>query len=74
MRGEPRAKAKKAAVAAMLRRIGSIVQRSHDIAHNCDRPRYQYQALTDAQAKKMLEDIESFVSVLDKHLDDHRID
>lgn len=67
------AKATKEAAAAILGRIGTIVQRRHDIVHNCDRPRYAYQGMTPPQAKKMLADVVDFVAVLDTHLDDHRV-
>jgi hypothetical protein len=70
--GKPLAEAKKEAASALLQRVGAIVQRRHDIAHNCDRPKYKPQSLTAAQAKKMLDDVESFVDVLDAHLDAER--
>ena len=60
LNGKPLTDAKKEAVAALLGRVGRIVQRRHDIAHNCDRPRYAYSAMTAAQAT-------------DAHLDAHRL-
>jgi len=65
--------AKEEAVGALLARIGRIVQRRHDIAHNCDRPRYAYTAMTPPQASKMLRDVKSFAEILDAHLDAHRV-
>ena len=66
-----RTDAQKKAVAALLRRIGSIVQRRHDIAHNCDRPKVALQIIDEPRTKKMLADIKSFVTILDDHLTTH---
>lgn len=73
LHGQHLADAKEEAVAALLGRVGRIVQRRHDIAHNCDRPRYAYSRMTPPQATKMLHDVQSFVGILDAHLDAHRI-
>jgi hypothetical protein len=59
--------------AAVMRRMGEIVQRRHDVVHNCDRPKSAKQRLTLGQAKAMLVDVHDFVKILDKHLDDHRL-
>ena len=71
--GEARSKAARKASAALLRRMGEIVQRRHDIAHNCDRPKTAKQKLSLPQASKMLTDVHDFVSILDNHLDAHRL-
>jgi len=65
--------ANKRAGAAVLRRIGTIIQRRHDIVHNCDRPKSAHQPLKVGTAKNMLTDIGSFVAILDGHLDAHWI-
>ena len=39
---------------AVMTRMGKIVQRRHDIVHNCDRPKVAKQSLTITQAKAML--------------------
>jgi hypothetical protein len=62
---------RKEAKAALLERLGKIIQRRHDIAHNCDRPKTAYQAMSPASAKKMVADVAAFVDVLDRHLDAH---
>jgi hypothetical protein len=59
--------------AHVLRRMGEIVQRRHDIVHNCDRPKSAKQWLSLGQAKAMLVDVHDFVKVLDAHLDAHRL-
>lgn len=71
--GRARADAPRKASAALLRRMGEIVQRRHDIVHNCDRPKTAKQALSLTQASKMLTDVQDFVSILDDHLDAHRL-
>lgn len=58
---------------AVLKRIGEIVQRRHDIVHNCDRPKTAKQPLSLSAAKKMLTDVHDFVLILDDHLEAHRI-
>lgn len=70
--GDAKAKAPKKAAAAVLLRIGEIVQRRNDIAHNCDRPKTAKQPLTLPSAKKMLVDVRDFVTILDDHLETHR--
>ena len=54
-------------------RMGEIVQRRHDVVHNCDRPRTAKQRTSLPKAKKMLVDIEDFATILDDHLDAHRL-
>lgn len=68
-----RGRVRRSAANSVLRRIGEIVQRRHDIVHNCDRPKLAKQRLSLSAAKKMLTDIESFVTILDDHLDQHRL-
>lgn len=71
--GQARSRGPAKASAALLRRMGDIVQRRHDIAHNCDRPKNAKQPLSLSQARKMITDVEDFVTVLDVHLDAHRV-
>lgn len=59
--------------ASVLERMGGIVQRRHDIVHNCDRPRTAKQRISLPKAKKMLVDVEDFAAILDNHLDAHRL-
>jgi hypothetical protein len=61
--------ARRKAAAAVLRRVGVVVQRRHDIVHNCDRPKNAPQALKIGSARNMLTDVGSFVAVTDKHID-----
>jgi hypothetical protein len=49
--------------------IGVIVQRRHDIVHNCDRPRNAPQPLKVGSARNMLTDVGAFVEVTDTHID-----
>lgn len=70
--GNHRKKAIAAAQSAMMERIGDIVQRRHDIVHNCDRPKQAITAITPTQAKWMVADIRSFVEILDDHVQAHR--
>lgn len=71
--GQAKQKATKKAASAVLTRIGSIVQRRHDIVHNCDRPKSALQGITRGAAQKMIADIKSFITILDDHLDAHRV-
>ena len=71
--GPDKAKGPGRASAAVLRRMGEIVQRRHDVVHNCDRPRTAKQRISLPQAKKMLIDVEDFVRILDVHLDANRV-
>lgn len=68
-----RTEARKQAAAALLKRMLVIVQRRHDIVHNVDRPKSALQGLTAGQAKAMVRDINDFITILDKHLDQHRV-
>ena len=67
LNGKNKEDSRKRAAAAVLRRIGSIVQRRHDIVHNCDRPKNAPQVLKIGTAKNMLLDVGSFVTILDEH-------
>lgn len=58
---------------AVLERMGEIVQRRHDVVHNCDRPKTAKQRITLPKAGKMLADVEGFVKILDDHLDAYRL-
>jgi len=71
--GEAKAEGPKKVSAAVLGRMGEIVQRRHDIVHNCDRPKTAKQRLSLGQAKAMLADVHDFVKILDTHLDQHRL-
>ncbi len=71
--GQAKAHGPKKVSAAVLERMGEIVQRRHDVVHNCDRPKTAKQQLSLSKAKKMLTDIEDFVSILDDHLQGHRL-
>jgi hypothetical protein len=70
--GKPKQEAKRKAVAHLLKHIGEIVQRRHDIVHNCDRPKSATQSLTIPAAKKMLNDIQEFARILDDHINANR--
>lgn len=66
------AAARRKAASDVLKRIGTIVQRRHDIVHNCDRPKSTPKPLKPGSAKNMLTDIGDFVDVIDAHLEAHR--
>lgn len=70
--GQARSRAPAKASAALLRRMGEIVQRRH-VVHNCDRPKTAKQPLSLSAAGKMLTDVNDFVCVLDDHVDAHRL-
>jgi hypothetical protein len=70
---QTRDRRRKEAIAALKKRIGSIVQRRHDIVHNCDRPKVALQSLTTTQAQRMVADIHDFVRILDNHITTHRL-
>lgn len=61
------------AAGAMISRIEEVVQRRHDIVHNCDRPKTALQHITASQAKKMVTDIRDFVVILDDHVAKYRV-
>lgn len=65
-------KARERVAGAVLRRIGAIVERRHNVVHNCDRPRTAIQGMPRSLAKGMIADIKSFVTILDDHLEKHR--
>jgi hypothetical protein len=70
--GQRKQAARTTAAAAVLRRMGAIVQRRHDIVHNCNRPKNTPQVLKVGTAKNMLVDIRSFVTILDDHRSAHK--
>jgi hypothetical protein len=65
--------AKRQVAAHALKRMGSIVQRRHDVVHNCDRPKQALTALRHNAARDMIRDVKDFVTILDDHLQAHRI-
>jgi hypothetical protein len=71
--GQAKAEGPKKVSAAILGRMGEIVQRRHDVVHNCDRPKTAKQRMSLPKARKMLVDVEDFVTILDDHLDAHRL-
>lgn len=71
--GDEREKRTKKAISTLLSRIGGIVQRRHDVVHNCDRPKVAVQTLTAGQARAMVKDVAEFVTVLDDHICAQRI-
>jgi hypothetical protein len=71
--GKTKGKGPKKVQVAVLKRMGEIVQRRHDVVHNCDRPKTAKQRLSLPQAKKMLTDVNDFVTILDEHLDAYRL-
>lgn len=73
LKGRAKADAPRQVSSAVLKRLGEIVQRRHDIVHNCDRPKTAKQSITLSMAKKMLTDVEDFITILDDHLDVHRL-
>lgn len=64
---------RKTSASTILIRVGSIVQRRHDIVHNCDRPKNAIQDMRRNSAKGMLNDLSGFIRILDDHLDTNRI-
>jgi hypothetical protein len=71
--GDDKAEARRKAASHTLLRVGSIVQRRHDIVHNCDRPKSAPQPLKVGSARNMLTDVGDLVSVLDAHIETHRV-
>lgn len=65
--------AQRKAASHLLDRIEGIVQRRHDIAHNCDRPKNAPRPLKAGTARNMLADISAFVTILDNYVDAHRL-
>jgi hypothetical protein len=66
-------KAKGQVAAHALQRMGSIVQRRHDVVHNCDRPKQALTPLGHNAARDMLRDVKDFITIFDDHLQAHRI-
>lgn len=64
--------AKKSAGQQMLRKLGRIIQRRHDIAHNCDRPKMAVGRIGEPNVRKAINYIRTFVQALHDHLEQHR--
>jgi hypothetical protein len=71
--GKARSDAPKQVAAAVLKRMATIIQRRHDVVHNCDRPKTAVKPLKLTTARAILRDVHDFVTVLDDHLQLHRI-
>ena len=56
----------------LIVRVGKIIQRRHDIVHNCDRPKQSVTALSQAAATKMIRDLRDLIEILDSHLEHYR--
>ena len=66
--GTAKNKAKKSALDHLGRRMQSIFQRRHDCIHNCDRPKYAIQGMTEDQCRKAIEDVDFVVNRCIDHL------
>lgn len=66
--GSAKSKAKKVALEHLGRRMQSIFQRRHDCIHNCDRPKYAIQSITEDKTRKALEDVDFIVCRCTDHL------
>jgi len=64
---------RKAAIFALRSRISLIIQRRHDIVHNCDRPKVSPLRINPSDAAAMVADISDFVSILDDHIQVNRL-
>lgn len=62
LQGAAKNKAKKLALEHLGRRMQSIFQRRHDCIHNCDRPKYAIQAITEDKTRKAIEDVAFLVN------------
>ncbi len=71
--GKPKQDARRKVIAHLLKHLGEIIQRRHDIVHNCDRPKSAKQGLTIPAAQKKLTDVQDFVRILDDHIDKNRM-
>ncbi len=68
--GKPKTDARKAALKAMTRRLGDVIQRRHDCIHNCDRPKNAPQIIASPGAvKNVIRDIRFLVGNCDTHID-----
>lgn len=59
--GAPRATASKAALRRFEEHCGRLFQRRHDLIHNCDRPKYSLQRITENAARSTIKDVEFLV-------------
>lgn len=55
--GKPRAIASKQALKRFEEHYGILFQRRHDLIHNCDRPKYALQRITEYGASRTIEDV-----------------
>lgn len=55
-------KARKSALEHFGRKMQKIFQRRHDCIHNCDRPKYAIQAVSEGGAEKAIDDVHFLVS------------
>ena len=68
--GKPKANARKAALNAMTRRLGNLIQRRHDCIHNCDRPKNALQSIGNpGSVRNAIRDIRFSVGHCDAHID-----
>lgn len=68
--GEPKTDAHKAALNAMTRRLGNLIQRRHDCIHNCDRPKNALQPVGNpGSVRNVIRDIRFSVGQCDAHID-----
>ncbi|QDU79319.1 hypothetical protein Pla110_10270 [Polystyrenella longa] len=72
LNNEKTLKLRKSAIAAVKKRIGSIVQIRHDWIHNCGRPKSSINKYSKGQAKAFVNDIKTLVQELDKFIEDNR--
>jgi hypothetical protein len=71
LKGKDREKAYRRVEGRLRSRVDAIIQRRHDIVHNCDRPKQAPQKMSHELADRMVEDIKAFVEILDEHLNKH---
>lgn len=70
---QPRIDARRRAVAHLLRRVGSTVQRRHDWIHNCGRPKAAIQSMTNGQATTGIAEVRLLVTTVDDHIEQYRL-
>lgn len=70
---DKRTKAKKDAVRHLIKRLGATVQIRHDWIHNCGRPKLVITDLTSEQARVRIWEIETLVTQIDDHIENHRL-
>lgn len=62
-------KKRKSMLEKLSNRYTSLIQRRHDLIHNCDRPKTSLTKISSADVVKVIEDIEFLVTTLDSHID-----